>query len=82
MKRHVVEELLPKADWSIYRLVRMAAVRALELSDGKKCLVKDIDTDKFTSQALEEIAQGKVVSKLSKQELSEVPAVISDEEEE
>ena len=58
-----IEELLPSADWSIYRLVRMAAKRALELSDGRKCLVGNPGSDKFTTQALEEIRQNKVECK-------------------
>lgn len=54
-----LEELLPKAGGSVYRLVRMAAKRALELSDGKPQLV-ELGTDKVTTIALEEIRQGKV----------------------
>ena len=63
MEYQPLEELLPKADWSIYRLVRMAAKRALELSDGRKCLVENPASDKFTTQALEEIRQSKVECK-------------------
>lgn len=63
MQYQPLEELLPRADWSIYRLVRMASKRALELSDGRKCLVENPDSDKVTTQALEEIRQGKVESK-------------------
>ena len=55
-----IEELLPKANHSIYKLVSMAAVRALELSDGRRCLAENINTEKFTTMALEEIAQGKI----------------------
>ncbi len=55
-----IEELLPRAKHSIYKLVRMASIRALELSDGKRCLAEDTTTEKFTTMALEEIAQGKV----------------------
>jgi DNA-directed RNA polymerase omega subunit len=58
-----LEELLPKAGYSIYRLVRMASKRALELSDGKKPLIEISATDKLTSIALEEIAQGKIECK-------------------
>ena len=60
MEYQPLEELLPKADWSIYRLVRMAAKRALELSDGRKCLVENPGSDKVTTCALEEIRQNKV----------------------
>jgi DNA-directed RNA polymerase omega subunit len=55
-----MEDLLPRAGHSIYKLVRMAAIRALDLSDGKRCLAENIDTEKFTTMALEEIAQGKI----------------------
>ena len=58
-----IEELLPKTGHSIYKLVRMASVRALELSDGKRCLVENSSSEKFTTMALEEIAQGKIESK-------------------
>ena len=60
-----MEELLSKANYSIYKLVRMAAIRALELSDGSRCLAENIDTEKFTTMALEEIAQGKIELKES-----------------
>ncbi|MCA9407221.1 MAG: DNA-directed RNA polymerase subunit omega [Candidatus Omnitrophica bacterium] len=55
-----IEELLEKSDFSIYRLVRMAAKRALEISEGRKCLVENPSSDKATSMALEEIFQGKI----------------------
>ncbi len=61
MDYHPIEELLPKSNWSIYRLVRMAANRSAELSDGHPALVKHAREDKVTSIALEEIARGKVV---------------------
>ncbi len=63
MGKHSIEELLPKADWSIYRLVRMASKRALELSEGKPSLVKKNSSDKETTIAMDEIRQGKVVYK-------------------
>ena len=63
VKNRAIEDLLPKAGMSTYRLVRMASKRALELSEGKPCLVSDVPNDKLTSMALEEIAQGKVVYK-------------------
>ena len=58
-----IEQLLPRANHSIYKLVRMASMRALELSDGKRCLAEGSTTEKFTTMALEEIAQGKVEMK-------------------
>jgi len=60
-----IEELLPKADWSVYKLVRMASNRALELSEGKPSLIKGAKSDKLTTLALQEIAQGLVVTKES-----------------
>jgi len=74
-----IEELLPKANYSIYKLVSMAAVRALELSDGRRCLAENINTEKFTTMALEEIAQGKIEvkgatgGKALKEEVQEEP---------
>ena len=55
-----IEELLPKAGYSMYKLVSMAAKRALELSDGRRCLAENSTTEKFTTMALEEIFQGKI----------------------
>lgn len=60
MAHQPIEELLPKAGYSVYRLVRMAAIRALELADGKPSLIKKTTSDKLTSIALEEIYQGKI----------------------
>ena len=58
-----IEELLPKADFSVYKLVRLAADRAIELADGKKPLVETRITDKTATIALEEIRRAKVVLK-------------------
>lgn len=55
-----IEELLPRANYSIYKLVTMASARALELSDGKRCLLENPSSEKLTTRALEEIALGKV----------------------
>lgn len=60
MAHQPIEELLPKSGFSVYRLVRMAAERALELADGKPPLIKKTSSDKLTSIALEEIYQGKL----------------------
>lgn len=60
MSKPHLEELLPAAGGSVYRLVRMASNRALEIAEGKPTLIKNPDTDKVTTIALEEIAQGKV----------------------
>jgi DNA-directed RNA polymerase omega subunit len=58
-----IENLLPRANYSVYKLVSMASARALELSDGKRCLVDHPPSGKLTTMALEEIAQGKIESK-------------------
>ncbi len=55
-----LEELLPKANFSIYRLVRLASRRALEISEtGGKMITSPID-QKIATTALEEIRQGRV----------------------
>ena len=58
-----IEELLPKSGYSIYKLVRMAANRAMELADGKPKLIESPSSDKAPTVALEEIRAGKVVLK-------------------
>lgn len=65
-----IEDLLPKAGDSIYRLVRIAANRALELSEGRKCLIDNPTNDKATTRALEEIYAGRVVFKEAKEHLA------------
>ena len=59
-----LEDLLPRANMSIYRLVRLASKRALELSENGAKLVNAPAEQKLTTTALEEIKQGKVVDKL------------------
>ena len=54
------EELLPRSGFSVYKLIRMAANRAMELADGKPKLVEKVSTDKVATIALEEIRAGKV----------------------
>ncbi|HNV23561.1 MAG TPA: DNA-directed RNA polymerase subunit omega [Candidatus Omnitrophota bacterium] len=66
-----LENLLPKANGSVYKLVRLAASRALELSEGKRSLVPSTPTDALTSVALKEIAIGRVVAKESSDQLAE-----------
>ena len=56
-----LEDLLPKANFSIYRLVRMAASRATELADGALKLIETTPEEKTATIALEEIKAGKVV---------------------
>ena len=63
MLYRAIEDFLPKSGGSVYRLIRMAAKRAMELSEGKPKLITHPATDKYTTIALEEIAQGKVTLK-------------------
>ena len=59
-----IEELLPKSGYSIYKLVRLAAVRAIQLADGSPKLLHDVAADtKTPTIALDEIRAGKVVIK-------------------
>ena len=58
-----LEELLPKSNWSIYRLVRLASKRALEISETGGRLISAPSETKLTTVALEEIRQGKVVDR-------------------
>ncbi|MDO8579919.1 MAG: DNA-directed RNA polymerase subunit omega [Candidatus Omnitrophota bacterium] len=61
--RQPIENLLPRAEWSVYKLVRLAALRAQELADGKPKLVEMSMSEKITTIALEEILKGKVMTK-------------------
>ena len=58
-----IESILPKSGWSIYRLVRMAAQRTLELSEGRPSLIDHPKDEKLATIALQEIADGKLVFK-------------------
>lgn len=58
-----IEDILPKANGSIYGLIRLASVRALELADGKPVLGEKISSEKTATTAMREIAEGNVVSK-------------------
>ena len=58
-----LEELLPRAGWGVYRLVRLASKRALELSETGAALIKTSSNQKLATIALEEILAGKVVDK-------------------
>ena len=79
-----LEELLPRSGWSVYSLVRIAANRALELTEGKPSLIKNDPNAKPTTIALDEIHAGKVVLKSAgvpsksdkKQEAAEVQEVV------
>lgn len=70
MSHGPVEKLLPRSGGSVYRLIRMAAGRALEISEGKPSLINNPSTDKATTIALEEILQGKIEAKPAKDTFS------------
>ena len=56
-----LENLLPKAGGSIYRLIRLASKRASELADNKPNLIDAPSSQKMATIALNEISAGKVV---------------------
>ncbi len=59
-----IEDLLPKSGNSIYKLIRLAAKRSLELADGSPILIEKTAVDaKTPTIALDEIRAGKVVIK-------------------
>ena len=58
-----IEQLLDKADNSVYKLVILAAKRTLEIAEGQPKLVAINSSLKPSSIALEEIARGKVKMK-------------------
>ena len=55
-----IEQLLDKADNSIYKLVMLAAKRTLEIAEGQPKLVSVDSSLKPSSIAVKEIAEGKV----------------------
>ncbi len=55
-----LQELLDKSKGSVYKLVVMAARRALEISEGQPKLVSADSAVKPSTVALEEIRMGKV----------------------
>jgi DNA-directed RNA polymerase subunit K/omega len=55
-----LEKLLPRANYSIYKLVRMASLRAMELADGRPKLIEIPSSEKTATIALEEVMSGKV----------------------
>ena len=55
-----VEDLLKKANDSMYKLVILASRRALELGGGSEKLISSDPNAKITSIALNEIRQDKI----------------------
>jgi len=58
-----LEELLPKASMSVYRLVRLASMRATELATTGVKLVATPADQKLATTALDEIRAGRVTEK-------------------
>ena len=58
-----LEKLLEKSNYSVYKLVKLASKRAMELADGNPRLVNLPANAKIATVALEEISAGKVVTK-------------------
>jgi DNA-directed RNA polymerase omega subunit len=75
-----IEKLLPKSGGSIYKLILLAARRATELADGRPRLIDFPSTLKVTTIALEEIMEGRVVTKGSEKELAPAPEAAKKEE--
>ncbi|MDE2027901.1 MAG: DNA-directed RNA polymerase subunit omega [Candidatus Omnitrophica bacterium] len=63
MSYQPLEELLPRASNSVYRLVRLASVRAGELASTGVKLVSAPAEQKLATTALDEIRAGKVQDK-------------------
>lgn len=61
-----VEKLLLNSGNSIYKLIRLAANRAMELAEGKPRLIEKSSSEKTATIALEEILAGKVKLKETK----------------
>ncbi len=69
-----LEELLPKAAGSVYKLVRIASKRALEISETNVRLVPSSSNTKLATVALDEIRAGKVVEKSCEKEFKDYQA--------
>ena len=76
-----IEELLPQAGNSIYKLVRMAANRAVDLSDGKPKMIENVSSQKVTTIALEEIRAKKLMVKEVSEQFKAEEAKISEGDE-
>ena len=61
------DRLLTRCEGSIYKLVNLAAKRALEIAEGQPKLVEANAAVKPSTVALMEIASGKVQTKKAKQ---------------
>jgi len=63
MKIIPLEKLLDKCCNSVYKLVMLASRRAVEIAEGQPKLVKADPSEKPSTVALREIAEGKVMIK-------------------
>lgn len=61
-----LEKMLDKTDYSIYKLVVLAAKRALEIASGQPKLLEIDSAMKPSTVALYEIAAGKITYKKAK----------------
>jgi DNA-directed RNA polymerase omega subunit len=59
MERIEREKLIERTG-SIYKLCNLAALRAMELNSGMKKLIEAEPSEKVTTVAIKEIAEGKV----------------------
>ncbi|MDD3374175.1 MAG: DNA-directed RNA polymerase subunit omega [Candidatus Omnitrophica bacterium] len=77
-----LEKLLPKAKYSIYKLVLLAAKRATELAEGMPSLISRPSNIKTTTLALDEIMEGKVVLKGAEDQLvpGDLPKIEEEDE--
>ncbi|MBI3322191.1 MAG: DNA-directed RNA polymerase subunit omega [Candidatus Omnitrophica bacterium] len=64
-REYSVEELLPRTG-SVYKLVIIAAKRALEISDGSPKLVESSPKEKPALISLREIGEGRIGMKIKK----------------
>ena len=55
-----LEKLLPRSNFSVYKLILIAAKRATELADGAPRLIEFPSSSKTTTIALDEIMEGKI----------------------
>ena len=63
MSYQPLEKLLPRSGHSIYKLILVAAKRALELADGAPRLIEHPSSGKTATIALDEVMEGKVALK-------------------
>lgn len=69
-----LEELLPKAGNSVYKLVRIASKRALEISETGARMVNMPSNTKLTTVAFQEIREAKVIEEETSKTYFDKPA--------